>query len=153
MKLCCTKWEFKSQDTSIMHKSPGCSVMIMFVLEWRGISYLEKGGKLLGPCFFQGRQGGEKPCSPRSDRGGPHSPAVTAKLCLAHPGFGQWSLRAAYGVFHGLWWLSFQLCIRRGAFSLCLFIYVPANSIRSLFRHFLPSINRGSRDTITKVKI
>jgi len=72
-----------------MHESGGCSVVIVFDLEWRGISYLEKRRGIVGTMFFQERkeQGGQ-PC-PQTDRGhhhgrgGPHGLAVAASPCRA----------------------------------------------------------------------
>jgi len=59
--------------------------VIVFILEWRGISYFEKRRGIVGAFFsrhFQGNQGSEEAVV-TTVRGGPHSPAVAARLCLA----------------------------------------------------------------------
>jgi len=55
--------------------------MIMFILKWREISYLEKGGGLLGN-MFQGSRGYHglivATTTACGGRGGPHGQAVAA---------------------------------------------------------------------------
>jgi len=75
-----------------MHESPGYSVVIVFVLEWQGISYLEKRRGIVGAMSFQ--KGKEargashdhgQTVAITTARGGPHGLAVAASPYCASP--------------------------------------------------------------------
>ena len=121
-----------------MHKSPGCSVVMVFVLVWRGISYLEKAGNCWG-WFFKGRE----------QSLGYHGLPVVATTTVVDPTvkswqpglssfvqvFGQWPPRAALG----------DPVFCRAIFCASL-IFVPTNStqIGAFSGIFLPSIYKGT---------
>ena len=68
-----------------MHESPGYSVVIVFDLEWRGISYLEKRRGIVETMFFQEEKEQGGATMPTDSLWPSHGLAVAASPCWAGP--------------------------------------------------------------------